>query len=209
MWTLLLLAATVRSFAHIPLGLPIATQCAVTRMWRSCHVQPSQKERAVGAVRWKRRDILTISPLALRWMCNSPRTGCAPSTTPIYMWREQAMTEWSRWVISIVACCHSVKLCALAARAFPSQHMHCKVCARNPGGKQGMWSRNWNFGPGIGTFFARAPKWFGPLRTENHCISCILTTALQMRCRGIICLVNRGRVQKRPDLHTNKKIMYT
>jgi len=30
--------------------------------------------------------------------------------------------EWSRQVISIVACCHSVKLCALAARAFQSWH---------------------------------------------------------------------------------------
>jgi len=28
-------------------------------------------------------------------------------------------------VISIVACCHSMKLCALAARAFRSQHGRC------------------------------------------------------------------------------------
>jgi len=41
--------------------------------------------------------------------------------TPIYMWCEQAITEWFCWVISIVACCHSVKLCTLAARAFRSQ----------------------------------------------------------------------------------------
>jgi len=39
----------------------------------------------------------------------------------IYMWREQAIIEWSRRVISIVACCHSVKLCAHAALAFRSQ----------------------------------------------------------------------------------------
>jgi len=34
------------------------------------------------------------------------------------MWREQAITEWSHWMISIVVCCHSGKLCTLAARAF-------------------------------------------------------------------------------------------
>jgi len=27
---------------------------AVTRMWRSCRVQPSHKERAIGVVRWKK-----------------------------------------------------------------------------------------------------------------------------------------------------------
>ena len=36
-----------------------------------------------------------------------------------YMWREQAIIEWSWHVDSIVACCHSAKLCAHAARAFP------------------------------------------------------------------------------------------
>jgi len=34
------------------------------------------------------------------------------------MLREQAITEWTRRVISIVTCCHSLKLCAHAARAF-------------------------------------------------------------------------------------------
>ena len=45
---------------------------------------------------------------------------CAKNYT-IYIWREQAIIEWSRRVISIVACCHSAKLCALAARDFRSQ----------------------------------------------------------------------------------------
>jgi len=39
----------------------------------------------------------------------------------IYMWHEQAITEWFRWVISIVACCHSAKPCAHAAQDFRSQ----------------------------------------------------------------------------------------
>jgi len=47
---------------------------------------------------------------------------CIKSNTQIFMWREQAIIEWSRQVISIVACCNSVKLCALAAWAFWSQH---------------------------------------------------------------------------------------
>jgi len=64
------------------------------------------------------KPIVATSRLALRWMCDSPRTGCARIITTIYMWREQKIIEWSRRVISIVACCHSAKLCAHAARAF-------------------------------------------------------------------------------------------
>jgi len=66
-------------------------------------------------------DVAT-SLLALHWMCSSPQIGCARRITPIYMWREQAIIEWSRRVISInIACCHSVKLCALATQAFRLQ----------------------------------------------------------------------------------------
>ena len=36
------------------------------------------------------------------------------------MWREQAIIKWSWHVNSIFACCHSAKLCALAARTFRS-----------------------------------------------------------------------------------------
>ena len=38
------------------------------------------------------------------------------------MCREQAITEWSWHVNSVVACCHSAKLCAYAARDFRSQY---------------------------------------------------------------------------------------
>jgi len=37
------------------------------------------------------------------------------------MWPEQAIIEWSRRVISIVACCRGAKLCAHAAQDFRSQ----------------------------------------------------------------------------------------
>jgi len=90
---------------------------AVTRMWWRRQVQPSQKGRAIGTVHYKRRDVVAASPLALRSKCDSPRTGY-DRVTPTYMWGEKAIIEWSRQVISIVACCYSVKLCALAARAF-------------------------------------------------------------------------------------------
>jgi len=48
-----------------------------------------------------------------------------------YMWREQAMIEWSWHVNSIVAFCHSVKLCAYAARDLRSQQLSfwCEFCA--------------------------------------------------------------------------------
>jgi len=38
-----------------------------------------------------------------------------------YIWHEQAIIEWSWHVNSIVACCHSAKLCTHAARNFLSQ----------------------------------------------------------------------------------------
>jgi len=43
------------------------------------------------------------------------------NNTHIYTWREQAITDSSRSVISLVACCHIVKVCAHAARAYWSQ----------------------------------------------------------------------------------------
>jgi len=69
---------------------------------------------------WK-GDVVATSWLTLCLMCDSPWTGCARKIKPIYMWREQAIIMWSHWVISIVACCHNVKLCARAVRAFQSQ----------------------------------------------------------------------------------------
>ena len=64
---------------------------------------------------------VATSPVAMGWLCDSSRTGCV-RRTKIYVWREQAIIEWSRRVISIVACCHGAKLCAYAARDFRSQH---------------------------------------------------------------------------------------
>jgi len=68
---------------------------------------------------------------------------CAKNNTH---WREQAVMEWSRRVASVVACCHSVKLCALAARAFRSQQrldLRESVAGAQPGG--GAFSLAENF----------------------------------------------------------------
>jgi len=47
--------------------------------------------------------------------------GMCAKNKNICMWREQAIIEWSWHVNSIVACCHSAKLCAYDARDFRSQ----------------------------------------------------------------------------------------
>jgi len=49
---------------------------------------------------------------------------CAKNYTHIYVARTSKL-EWLWRMIYIVACCHSVKLCALAARAFRLQQYQC------------------------------------------------------------------------------------
>ena len=88
----------------------------------------------------------------LRWCCNLSggvalivwftTNGMCAKNTNICMWREQSIIEWSRRVISIVACCHGAQLCAHAARDFRSQHWNptpakivdsCQIPLRRPG----------------------------------------------------------------------------
>ena len=80
----------------------------------------------------KSKDVLTqtIRPLLqpLRWCCVDcvihHERDVREEQHHKYMWREQAIIEWSWHVNSIVACCHSAKLCAYAARDFRSQYHH-------------------------------------------------------------------------------------
>jgi len=65
-------------------------------------------------------ESVATSPLALRWMCDSSRRGCARRTKHI-TWGERAIIECSRHVISFAACRHSVKLYAHAALVCRSQ----------------------------------------------------------------------------------------
>ena len=82
MWTLLLLAATVWSFAHMLIGFfRLQENGAVTRMSRLCGVQASHKERVISVVRCKKEECCCNSLVALRWLCDSPRMGCARRKT--------------------------------------------------------------------------------------------------------------------------------
>jgi len=65
-----------------------------------CHVELSKNNNARKLQKPLAHCIIRIvatSPVALRWLCDSPRTGCAWRITPLYMWREQA-------IIVIMAC---------------------------------------------------------------------------------------------------------
>ena len=53
--------------------------------------------------------------------------GMCAKNKNIYAWCEQAIIEWSRRVISIVACCHGAKLCAHATQDFRSQQNKLKI----------------------------------------------------------------------------------
>ena len=52
--------------AHAVRDFRLNKNGAVTRMWRSCRVQPSHKERAIGVVRCKKEGML-LQPL--QWCC--------------------------------------------------------------------------------------------------------------------------------------------
>ena len=91
-----------------------AKQFPICRYLQNCQLLHKEAAHTSGAA----------NPLALCWKCNSPWTGCAwRIKKPIYMWHEQPIIEWLQRMISIVACCHSVKLYALAAKAFRSQQL--------------------------------------------------------------------------------------
>jgi len=114
-WSLLLLAATMQSFAYLPLGLYDRTKIsAVTRMWRSCRVQPSHKERAIGAVHCKKEGML-LQPLGWRcvWYNDSLQTGCSRRNAPVCMWRIQAINEPSHLVLLLAAVVRSFALLPL------------------------------------------------------------------------------------------------
>jgi len=59
-----------------------------------------------------------LQPLGVALNVWFTTNGMCVKNNNIYMWREQAVIEKLRRMISIVACCHSAKLSAHAARAF-------------------------------------------------------------------------------------------
>jgi len=122
-WSLLLLAAAVRSFAHMPLGISDRNKMV---LWPGCggRTEFSLHTKNVRSV-WfvlKRRGCccnLSRSVALIVWFTTY---GMYVKKTPLYMWREQAIVREIASMISIAACCHGAKLCAHAARDFLSQH---------------------------------------------------------------------------------------
>jgi len=95
---------------------------AVTRMWRSCQGQPSEKERAIEAVRCKKEGML-LQPL--RWCCVKcvihHERDVREEQHQTYMWRKQAIIEW--W------CMWTLLLLAATVRSFA--HMPLGISDRN------------------------------------------------------------------------------
>jgi len=73
--------------------------------------------------------VIATTPLELCWSARFTTNGMCAKNNTIYMWHEQAIIEWSRRVNSLVACCPSAKLCALAARAFRLQQCQLTLLA--------------------------------------------------------------------------------
>jgi len=78
-------------------------------------------------------------------MCDSPWTGCAWWTASV--WREQAEIKLARRGIFIVAWCHSVRVCALAALPFQSRFIQLLNKQRSPFQSQqsGALTRMWRW----------------------------------------------------------------
>ena len=129
-WSLLLLAATGWSFAHMPLGLSDRNKMV---LWPGCggHAGFSLHTKNVRSVRFvgNKRGCCCNHSVGVALNVWFTMNGTCAKKNTTYMWREQAIIEWSWHVISIVACCHSVKLCGYAARAFRLQHYQVKKMA--------------------------------------------------------------------------------
>jgi len=125
MWSLLLLAATVWSFAHLALMFSDRNKMV---MWPECegHARCSLHKKNVRLVRFivKRRGCCcNLSVGAALNVIFTMNRMCAKNNTHIYVaWTSNTVIEWLWHVISIVACCHSVKLCTLVTRAVQSQY---------------------------------------------------------------------------------------
>jgi len=75
----------------------------------------------------KRRDVVAGGVALNAWFTTK---GMCAKNNNMQTWRDQAIIEWFRRVIVIVACCHSAKPCAHAAQAFPiaTQPNECEKC---------------------------------------------------------------------------------
>jgi len=99
-WSLLLLAATVWSFAQFLLGLSNSKKVMLWPGCARCRARCSIHKKNMRSVRVVVKEGMLLQPLRwrFRWMCDSPRPGCARRIIPIYMWREQA--------VRVIMACH-------------------------------------------------------------------------------------------------------
>ena len=128
MWTLLLLASTVRSFALMPLGISDRNKMV---LWLGCEgrARVSLHTKNVRSVRFvvKRRGCCCNLSGGVElnvWFATNGM--CVKNNTIHICGANKQLIEWSWHVNSIVACCHSAKLCAHAAR--DSTYMYYKIC---------------------------------------------------------------------------------
>jgi len=79
-------------FAHLSLGISNRNKVV---LWPGCELRARYNlhKKNVRSVRFLQiiGDVFTTFHLALYWMCDSPRTGCARRATHEYMWCEQAV----------------------------------------------------------------------------------------------------------------------
>ena len=97
-------------------------------LWPGCedHARCRLYKKNMGSVQSvvKRRGYCCNLSAGIALNVRFPMNGMCAKNNTHNMWREQAIIKLSQRVISIVACCHSVKLCTPAARAFQSQQWY-------------------------------------------------------------------------------------
>jgi len=120
-------------------GYPIATKWCCDQDVKVVRSSAFTQRTSDRCVRCKKEGML-LQPL--RWCCVEcvihHERDVREEQHHSYMWREQEIIEWSWHVNSIVACCHSAKLCAHAARDFRSQQFQPSVLSYN-----GVISSTW------------------------------------------------------------------
>ena len=113
--------------AYVAWHFPSQQNGAVTRMWRSCRVQPSQKERAISVVRLKRRGCLcNLSGDVVLTVWFTTNGMCAKNKN-IYAWCQQAFNKRD---------CDAWSLLLLAATVRSFAHISLGISDRN---KMVLW----------------------------------------------------------------------
>ena len=115
------IAATVRSFAHMPLGL---SDCNKMVLWPGCEGRAmwNLHKKNVRSVRFvvKRRGCCCNLSASVMLNARFTTNGMCAKNNTIYMWREQAIIEWSR--------CVTLLLLAATVRSFAHMPLRLSDC---------------------------------------------------------------------------------